>query len=133
MAASVLFKALAISCTERFVFASDFSLRKSACVQRATAPSGILKLEAFFLVESRLRLSRLATAAAGNFCLARALSWRISPLVQMRCLDDFFVLMIDLIFVPLALRRSNSAQDGLRIARPTIARHPNQDFRKPGA
>ena len=74
VAASVLFKALAISCTERFVFASDFSLRKSACVQRATAPSGILKLEAFFLVESRLRLSRRATAAAGNFCLARALS-----------------------------------------------------------
>ena len=74
VAASVLFKALAISCTGHLVFASDFSLRKSACVQRATAPSGILKLEALFLVESRLRLSRRATAAAGNFCLASALS-----------------------------------------------------------
>jgi hypothetical protein len=89
IAASVLFRVLAMIGRGCFLAASVGSLRNSPSVQRTATPSGIPKFEAFFFVESRLRLSLRAITAADNLWLARTLNWRISSLVQMRGLKDF--------------------------------------------
>jgi hypothetical protein len=90
IAASVLFRVLAMIGSGRFLAASVRSLRNSSSVQRTATPSGTPKFEAFFFVESSLRLSLRAIAGADNLWLARTFNWRISSLVQMRSLKDFF-------------------------------------------
>src|SRR5262245_59208760 len=119
MAASVLFRVLAMRGSGCFLAANFRSLRNSSSVQRTATLSGTPKFEV------------RAITAADNFWLARTLNWRISSLVQVRCLKDFFFRMmrpgLDL-FAMFTLLHDGASVSDLRDARMASVGAPDGEF-----